>query len=152
MAASILTILIPVFPLISMYIFPEENRFWPTALVGFLPERDHTAVYVLLIISGINYTIGCLFLVRGFGIPQPRPFFSFNLFATDEVASSWFFVFGTVPAVPITAIYVYYFPHSTYFGAALACCLFATIVMVAFTYTVYPPSDPNKVLHIALLL
>jgi hypothetical protein len=55
--------LIPAFPLISLYL-PPEKRFWPTAEAFVVPVDDHSAVYALLIGCGIFFVIGSLFLVR----------------------------------------------------------------------------------------
>lgn len=55
--ASLLTTLIPIYPLISMY-----HRFWDKP--ELLPIFDSTAVYVLLIFSGLMFTVGSSALIR----------------------------------------------------------------------------------------
>lgn len=62
-AGSILTMLIPAFPLISLYL-PPSKRFWPTAEAYIVPVDDHAAAYSLLVGCGIFYILGSLFLVR----------------------------------------------------------------------------------------
>jgi hypothetical protein len=53
------------------------------------------------------------------------PFFSCGILATDEVVASWLFFLGTVPTVPLTVIYVAYFPGNAYYIVALVFCVLA---------------------------
>ena len=150
-AGSILTMLIPAFPLISLYL-PPSKRFWPTSEAYIVPVDDHAAAYSLLVGCGIFYILGSLFLVRfvslnitptqlyhmflkkisfsigyhrAFPEPPPKPLFPCSILVTDEVVSSWLFFLGTVPLVPLTCIYVVYFPGVHYYQIALIFCIAA---------------------------
>jgi hypothetical protein len=135
--------LIPAMPLISIYL-PEHSRFWPTSDAFVISHEDHTAVYVLLIASGLLFTLGSLLLVRCFLEPEPEPLFSCYLFVNDEVLASWIFFVATVITVPICVVYYHYFPYSLYYYGAIIVCAAASLVMLLFTYAVYPLSDGGK--------
>lgn len=53
------------------------------------------------------------------------PFFSCSILATDEVVASWLYFLGTIPTVPLTVIYVAYFPGVHYYEIALVFCIAA---------------------------
>ena len=55
--ASLLTAIIPIYPLVSLY-----YEFWPTS--DYLPLAVHAAVYLLLIFSGMCYLIGSAAFIR----------------------------------------------------------------------------------------
>lgn len=98
---SLLTIFIPVFPLLSIYF-----NFWEH--ISVLPELCNVLTYVLLIFSGFLYTIGSAIFIRAVEEPTPTPLFEWEHFATDELFAMWIFFFGTVPYIPCVSFYCYY--------------------------------------------
>jgi hypothetical protein len=139
--ASILSVLIPLFPLINLYILDPSKRFWPISDAFVVSIPSHTAVYVLLIICGLFFTFGSLLLVRAFKEPPLPPLCACYVCATDEVFASWLFAAAVLVTVPVCAIYVYYFPSSSTYGAALAACGLGTILAILFAVAVYPAKD-----------
>lgn len=87
---------------------------------------------------GVMYTIGSLAFLRAVETPQKPPLFDWKHFASDELFAMWMFALGTLPSIPIMALYVYYNPDNGEFGLALAMCVFGTIVSVAAAMCCYP--------------
>lgn len=140
--ASILAILIPVIPIISLHI-PHNKSFWNNEALESIPLAEHTTMYALLIFSGIWFLCGSLILVRCFQQPTPKPICSCSLLVTDEVFASWCFFCGVLPTVPLVAIYCHFIPDDRTFGLALFVCISASFAMLIFTLTIYPASEVN---------
>ena len=91
MAGSFLTILIPCFPLISIYqSYDHRLKFWPASnylplviIIYFLVniqckilikcQYDNTAAYGLLILMGVLYTVGSWVFLRAVEEPHKDP-------------------------------------------------------------------------------
>eukprot|EP01036_Dinobryon_divergens_P028222 gene28221-37134_t len=147
---SLLAAIIPIFPLVSMFqTYDPRTKFW--AKPGFLPLAENVAVYVMLILVGVLYTIGSLTFVRAVEEPHLPPLFpNFRHFATDELLGMWLFTLGTFPSIPITLLYVVFNPRNGSFWMALLVCTLATIFMFVITLMCYPTGaerKPTKVLH-----
>ena len=137
-AASLLAMLIPVFPLLSLWLNPSQ-QFWPTFAVFAISIAPHTVVYALLAIGcGLFFTIGSLLMVRVFMTPPMPPLVACACLPTDEVHALWWFTVGTASTIPVTAIYVYYFPGATEYIGALFVCSAATVASVVVTCLFYP--------------
>ena len=136
-AASCLATLIPIFPLISLYLI---TPWWPTFGLGILPTSSHTAVYALLAAGcGIMFGIGSYLMVRSFSTPPMSPCCRpCACMPNDDVHSLWWFTLGTFTTVPVTAIYVYYFRDSTTFAGALFICCFASVASIIILAFFYP--------------
>ena len=129
-----LATLIPIFPLISLYLI---TPFWPTFGLGIITLSSHTAVYCLLASGcGICFVIGSYLLVRSYG--HAPPCCENACTPNDEIHSLWWFTIGTFSTIPITAIYVYFYPSSTTFAGALFICAFASVVSLIITVLFYP--------------
>ena len=80
---SLLSMLIPVFPLISLW-----QNWWPEAQVG-LPRDCHIAAYGLMIWLGFWYTVGSYAFLRAVEYPVPPPLLKNSCFGvhlgTDEL-------------------------------------------------------------------
>jgi len=137
-AGSFLTILIPCFPLISIYqSYDSRLNFWPPS--QYLPLYDNTAAYGLLILMGVLYTIGSWVFLRAVEEPHKEPLLpNWHHFQNDELLAMWLFTFGTVPSVPCMLLYVIYNPHNGSFVLALLLCILASIAMVILTLCCYP--------------
>ena len=148
-AASILASIIPVFPLINVYL--NKNRFWPINFANYLAIETQAIVYSILIACGIMFTLGSLLLLRVFSIPkQPSMIssssFLHNLFPSDEVTASWLFFLGTAPTVAVTVLYSYYLPEYTLmvYQVAIIFCVLATFIVLGFTCAIYPQEESSS--------
>jgi len=140
---SLFASLIPVMPLISVNLAPNQE-WWPPYGGGVMSVPSHSAVYVLLSVGcGLFFAVGSYLLLRSYRRPQPPPLLTAcgGCLPTDEVHSLWWFTVGTAVTIPCTAIYVYYFPKSHEFSGACFVCCFATVLSVLFTITMYPSSS-----------
>lgn len=130
---SFLSALIAVVPLVdlSVTIFnvPVE-----TSLKAF----DESATWVLLIISGIFFTVGSYVFVRAFESPPKPPLFTWKHFSTDELLAAWLYLFAMSPYVPYAMFYINVNRHRyVYWGAFFASCFFV-LASAFFVYTCYP--------------
>ena len=138
---SMFAVFIPI-PIVINFYLQHRDQFWEVAYQYLITLPDHTAVYIVLVGCGIFFTIGSYFLVRGFTEPHMKPLFPCMFCQTDEVAASWFYFLGVVPTIPICVIYIHYFPSSTaFYGGAVFVCGIASLVMLLFTFAVYPNPD-----------
>ena len=143
-AASILAMLVPVFPLLSIWLHPSQ-QFWPTFGVLVISIGPHTVVYALLAVGcGVFFTIGSLLMVRVFMTPPMPPLVACACLPTDEVHALWWFAVGTASTIPVTAIYVFYYPSSKEYIGALFICSAATVVSVVVTVLFYPTTNGEK--------
>ena len=81
---SILTILIPIFPLISFF-----QELWPNILI--IPFIEKIASYCLLVFMGIAYTIGSYLLARAMRVPHLEPLVKWKHLNPDELHGMWWF-------------------------------------------------------------
>lgn len=137
---SILAMVIPIIPLVAIYevLWENEEAFYP---------KKYTAVYSLLVVIGIFYSIGSYFFLRVFKEPPVPALLNFStmIFSTDEIIGAWMFFLGTSPSIPIVALYVYEEPHSSTFIVALIVSVIATVSMGIFVYLVIPiPGHVHK--------
>lgn len=135
--ASLFATLIPIFPIISLYI---ERKFWPTFGEDVMTTPSHLAAFVLLAVGmGIFFVFGSLLFVRSFWRPHLRPILPENTCCpNDEVHAMWWFTIGTSLTIPVTAIYVYYFRDSHEFFAALFICCMGTLATFIATFLFFP--------------
>ena len=56
--------------------------------------------WMLLIASGVFFTIGSMAFVRAMSEPPMKPLFNWYHFGTDELFGSWMFTVATLPAIP----------------------------------------------------
>ena len=138
---SILTVLIPIFPIIALY-----QGWWPHP--GYIPQTENTAAYALLALCGYFYTLGSIALERAFQSPIPPPVFTWKHFQTDELFGYWMFVLGTLPTIPCLALYANYNRNSGTFVLALLICIIVEILMVIFTLLCYP-SEKGEAEHVS---
>jgi len=139
---SVLWTLFPIIPIIDLYhpLFPgnEDNDDTP------LPITDDSANYILVMSSGIFFVVGSLFFVRSFYEPKFEAFFAqyggccLVNFGTDEQAAAWFFLIGTIPALPIVLVYIYFDPYSFFNWFSLVCTILLVIGTYLFVLAVYP--------------
>jgi len=129
---SVLTFLIPIFPLISLF-----ESFWPVTQTG-IPVADHVAAYAMLVFAGVCYTLGSWVFARTFREPTPPPLVPFWYFANDELFATWCFVAGTIPSVPIMAIYCYYYQSNSLYRLALALCVLFSFAFLAYIVVMSP--------------
>ena len=117
---SILQALIPVPPLISLFLgFWEETS-------AFLPLDIHASMYALEVLVGIFFTVGSYAFLRAVHPElQWTPFFNptnrevegtlRKLCITDELWGMWCFFFGVLCGIPIFSFFVH-FAGSASFG------------------------------------
>lgn len=132
---SILTILIPIFPLISIF---ENHAFWENDSI--VPFVAHAVVYCLLIWIGICYSVGSALFIRTVR-QDTEPLFLWKHIATDELHAMWWFYFGTLPTVPICAVYVFFNKYSAQYWIAFVVSFIATIVVHFGVFMTYPSGE-----------
>jgi len=144
-AGSVLSMVIPVFPLISLV----HTHWWPasgatsdTVAVPTLPLNQHVWVYVLMIWLGFWYTVASLAFLRAVRVPKPPPLFSWYHIQSDELFGIWSLLLANIVTLPITLIYAVYYGTSTAVGqemlfAFICVSLFAVLNAIA-VYSCYP--------------
>ena len=136
---SVISFLIPLFPLISLYLGSEQ--WWPPGETGM--ERDiHMSAYALMIFLGVCYTAGSYAFLRAVEYPVPPPLLKdWYHFQSDELLGMWLFFFGTVSTVPICAMYTAYSEieseQKLYLLATCICAFFSLLFFIA-TLACYP--------------
>ena len=135
---SLLTIIIPIFPLIALY-----EDLWDNHHVEELgiPNVEHAVAYSLLVLIGILYTVGSYAFVRAVESPPPKPLFTNYHVATDELFGMWCFFWGTVPSIPLLAIYVYFNQGSALFMVAFVMCVVFTFITLVAVFACYPGNE-----------
>jgi hypothetical protein len=74
-----------------------------TALYAF----GQSVTWILLILSSIFYTIGSYVFARAFEDPSPKPLLAnWKHFQTDELLSAWIFLFGSIPSIPYSIVFL----------------------------------------------
>lgn len=136
---SLIATIIPVIPLIDLF-----HPFWPTP-ESSLPLFQDAGTFILLIISGLFYTLGSWAFVRATEEPALRPLFeNWDHFCTDELLAAWLFLFGTLPFPAFIGIYVYYNADMlVYWGCFLGSLLFV-IATYFFVLACYPSDEPRE--------
>ena len=89
---------------------------------------------------GLFFTLGSLAFVRAFEEPPLPPMFKYKHLGTDELVAAWLFLFGTIPALPYSAMWFINYPSEVlYIGylAASGTFVFCTYLFVLACY----PSD-----------
>ena len=124
--------LFAVVPLIQQYLsFYSQHD-------DVLPTVDFEITWMLLIFSGIFYGIGSLAFVRAFEEPPKRALFWFNKhFQTDELLGAWLFLFGTIPSIPYTLVFLSIHPSVIYLGSFASAIVFV-LGTIAFVVACYP--------------
>jgi len=121
-----------VVPLVQQYL-----TFY-TAHDDFLPAADFTITWVLMIISGLFFTLGSAAFVRAFEEPPKKPLFWYNRhFQSDELLGAWLFLIGTAPSVPYALIFFTLAPSFTYAGLVFI-ALISVGGCVLFILACYP--------------
>lgn len=90
---------------------------------------------------GISYTVGSWLFARATRSPQPPPLFTWRHFNPDELLGMWCFYVGTLPAVPVSAMYTYYTSLKSEFGLALALSMFSCIAVQLGVLATYPSEE-----------
>lgn len=142
--ASFLSTVIPLFPLASLY-----EGWWHVE--SDVSRPHYTVIFSLFIFMGLAYTIGSYFFHRAVRHPHVPPLLTWYHMSTDELASMWWFMLGTVPSIPVCAIYCYYYGSLGQYGLALAISIVCSIVMVVAVLATYP-TDGEHVSHLLLFL
>lgn len=72
-----------------------------------LSDYHYRATWVLVLLSGVFFTLGSLAFVRAVHEPPLAPFFpGCYHFQSDELIGSWFFFLGVVPLLPYCFIFL----------------------------------------------
>ena len=142
---SFLQVVIAVVMLVDVIFITTGKQFFMVPPDTGLRAFDDVGCWVLLIISGLFFTLGSYIFVRAFEEPPPPPFFTWRHCATDELAASWMYFFATFPAIPYSMVYLHTYPHAhQYWLAFLASCAFVA-GSGFFVYTCYPSNhDESK--------
>ena len=140
---SLLASLIPIVVIVNLF-----DPFWDTNTS--LPLLTNIIINILLIASGVLFTLGSLAFLRASREPTPKPLLAslsaLHIFTDDQLAS-WFFLLGAIVYPAIMAIYLYYNIHSLFYWRwFLASMLFvlATIFFVLSTYSISQDQDQDQ--------
>jgi hypothetical protein len=138
---SLLTVFLPIFPLIALY-----EDLWDNHHIEQLgiPSTEHAVAYSLLVFIGILYTIGSYAFVRAVETPPKPPLFTWYHLQTDELFGMWCFFWGTIPSVPLLAIYVYFNQHSGLFMISFILSIIFTVVTFVAVLACYPGLDEGE--------
>jgi hypothetical protein len=135
---SVIATLIPIVPLLDLF-----YGFWTQT--GTLPILDDAATFVLLIISGVFFTLGSLAFVRATEEPPLKPLLhDWEHFETDELLAAWLFLLGTVPFPAFMGLYVYYYSDVLVYWGALIGSLVFVVATYVFVLACYPTDEPRN--------
>ena len=126
--------LFSIVPLVQKYIGLYDQHD------DLLPDTDFTITWTLMAFSGFFFTLGSGAFVHAFEEPTKRPIFWYNKhFQTDELLGAWLFLWGTVPGVPYTLVFLIVDPSSVFLGAVgiSIVMVFGSLLFVVACY----PSD-----------
>lgn len=139
MWGSLLTALFAFYPIIRVQVTHERQND------DILPATDFDITWALLIISGTFFTAGSLAFVRAFEEPPKQPLFhNYKHLQSDELLGAWFFLFGTMPAVPYMLVFFLLDPSAFYFFAMIACLVFV-LSSYLFVVSCYPSDKVSTV-------
>lgn len=119
------------------------NSYYPHQLLGVdrdmgLPLHLYRVTWIMLSLSGALYFIGSLAFVRAVNEPPMRPLFpNWSHAATDELLGSWLFFYGTVPSIPYSILYLYWFGNYWYLGMLIVAVI-STMACYLFVLSCYP--------------
>ena len=129
---SVVTALTAVYPIINKEVTHDIHND------DVLPATDFEITWAMLIISGLFFTLGSLAFVRAFEEPPKQPLFhNYKHFQTDELLGAWFFLFGTMPAVPYMGVFFLITPSAFYFFGTVAAGVFV-LASYLFVVSCYP--------------
>ena len=104
-----------------------------------LPMLEFPSTWGLLIVSGVFFTLGSLAFVRAFEDPPLRPLFKrFKHLTTDELLGAWLYLFGTIPAVPYSAVFIVHDPSQLIYWGALVASIAFVVCTSFFVVVCYP--------------
>ena len=133
--------LISAVPLLRDYIdFIRDSK-------NTLSILNYTVTWILLIISGLFFTIGSWAFARSFDDTEPESLFKYYHVQTDELLAAWLFFLGILPAAPYSIIFlVTDTTKLTYWGMVVLSFLFIGCSYL-FVRTCYPSDtmDSEKV-------
>ena len=137
---SVVAILIPIMPLIALYL-----GWWPDATDStgavLMPKTPHAIGYGLIVLAGLWYAAGSYIFIECFrddsNSRKPSTMnCSHCLFRNDELIAIWCFIIGTVPFIPCMFLYVYYNPTNSEFKLALAMIVIMTCAMLMYLFAI----------------
>jgi hypothetical protein len=137
---SVLCIVIPLFPLAMIYeevwtVDDYEHKHHQSTL----PVAERTGVYSLLVLLGILYTVGSYAFLCSVETPRPAALFAgWHHLGNDEQFGMWCIFWGTVPCIPIMALYVAFNRTWVLYWFALAMSTFFTVLIAYAVYVCYP--------------
>jgi len=136
------SIIAPIIPVIGLY----EN-FWPVNTnpdgKPVVPFGADVVQYILLVVSGSIFTIASYLLVRAFRIPIPAPIIHSEVlyFSTDELMSTWLYLVGAIPFIPVMGIYVSYNPSDASYWILLFGCMFGILIAAGIIVALCPQTE-----------
>ena len=116
---------------------------------SILSILEFRVAWILLIISGVFFTIGSLAFVRCMNDPPIKPVFTWYHIASDELLGSWFFFFGVFPAIPYSIIFLHITRELLYLGMLLV-SLFCLAGTGAFVHACYPSQNLSREVSLRL--
>eukprot|EP01041_Mallomonas_annulata_P001362 gene1362-2633_t len=136
---SFVSMIFPVLILLNPYIHIYDTE------ESTLPALGYYVTWIMLIISGLFFTVGSFFFVRAFEEPPVEPLFKqYKHIQTDELLAAWLFLFGTMPAVPYSTFWFIYRPTQVIYLASLVAS--GTFVFCAYLFVLacYPSDKKHK--------
>lgn len=107
-------------------------------------ENEYITQWVLIVVSGVFFTIGSMAFLRAVNDPPMSPMFpSYYHVCTDELVGAWCFVGATLPFLPYAFLYLNANSYSTFYFLMMAMSIMAVLASFIFLYTCYP-SDAER--------
>lgn len=135
---SLVSAFIPIVPLVDIYfpffVVPEKTD---------LAALSESATWILLILSGLFYTVGSLAFVRAFEDPPLPPLFKWYHLSTDELVAAWLFLLAALPSVPYALFFLGTNPTSHEYWGLLGASILFVLGSYGFVYTCYPCEKPE---------
>ena len=117
-----------------------------------LVQASYDATWVLVIISGLFFTLGSWAFLRAVNDPPLKALFpNTTHFGSDELLGSWFFVCAVVPYVPYSFIYIAADPSGVFMYGFAVLSMLAVCGSLLFLANCYP-SDVVSALVVVVVV
>lgn len=112
-----------------------------------LHPLTYDTTWILMIISGIFFTLGSIAFLRAVNDPPMKPYYTLPHINTDELLGSWCFVCATLPFIPYAMIYILAEPTNIMYYLLLLAAILSVCGALIFLINCYPSDEVSGGMH-----
>ena len=121
-----------------------------------LPESAFQAVWWLMLISSLFFTLGSFLFIRVCNDPPLPPLCGFkclDCLSSDEIFAYWMFLFGIFPSIPYCMVFLIYSRQKIYFWALIATLviIFLMLLFILFSSRSRPSENGSRNLFVRVM-